>query len=146
MTDASFDRSMVTHRDRFLEIVLKPPNSNEASNLTSRFLTIEVTDGSQYDMSQDYFRFMFEPGVEPTNNHSEQQVRHCVIDRRPFYRETGLRGLAARWASDTTNECGLPLPHAASTDAASSSSSTNRSLPVSQVASRPGYCRSERKS
>jgi len=21
-------------------------------------------------------------GVEPTNNHSEQQVRHCVIDRR----------------------------------------------------------------
>lgn len=32
--------------------------------------------------SQDYFRFMFEPGVEPTNNHSEQQIRHCVIDRR----------------------------------------------------------------
>ncbi len=25
---------------------------------------------------------MFESGVEPTNNHSEQQVRHCVIDRR----------------------------------------------------------------
>ena len=25
---------------------------------------------------------MFEPGIEPTNNHSEQQVRHCVIDRR----------------------------------------------------------------
>ena len=59
MTDAGFYRSMVTHRDRFLEIVLKPPNSNEASNLTSRFLTIEVADGSQYDMSQDYFRFMF---------------------------------------------------------------------------------------
>ena len=33
-------------------------------------------------MSQDYFRFMFAAGVEPTNNHSEQQVRHCVIDRR----------------------------------------------------------------
>ncbi len=33
-------------------------------------------------MSQDYFRFMFEANVEPTNNHSEQQVRHCVIDRR----------------------------------------------------------------
>ena len=24
----------------------------------------------------------FEAGVEPTNNHSEQQIRHCVIDRR----------------------------------------------------------------
>jgi hypothetical protein len=82
MTDAGFYRSMVTHRDRFMEIVLKPPNSKEASNITARFQTIEVADGSQYDMSQDYFRFMFEPGIEPTNNHSEQQVRHCVIDRR----------------------------------------------------------------
>ena len=36
----------------------------------------------QYDLSQDYFRFMFAEGVEPTNNHSEQQIRHCVIDRR----------------------------------------------------------------
>ena len=35
-----------------------------------------------YDMSQDYFWFLFESGVEPTNNHSEQQIRHCVIDRR----------------------------------------------------------------
>ena len=25
---------------------------------------------------------MFAEGVEPTNNHSEQQIRHCVIDRR----------------------------------------------------------------
>ena len=33
-------------------------------------------------MSQDYFRFMFEPDIEPTNNHSEQQIRHVVIDRR----------------------------------------------------------------
>ena len=41
-----------------------------------------MADGSQYDMSQDYFRFMFEPDIDPTNNHSEQQVRHCVIDRR----------------------------------------------------------------
>jgi transposase len=25
---------------------------------------------------------MFAEGVEPTNNHSEQQIRQCVIDRR----------------------------------------------------------------
>lgn len=36
----------------------------------------------QYDMSQDYFRFIFAQGVEPTSNHSEQQIRYCVIDRR----------------------------------------------------------------
>lgn len=82
MSDEGFHRSMITHRDRFLEIVRKPPDSREATNLTDRFRTVALEDGSHYDMSQDYFRFMFEPGVEPTNNHTEQQVRHCVIDRR----------------------------------------------------------------
>lgn len=82
MTDAGFHRSMITHRDRFLEIVRKPPDSKEAANLTERFQIVELVDGSNYDMSQDYFRFMFASGVEPTNNHTEQQVRHCVIDRR----------------------------------------------------------------
>lgn len=43
---------------------------------------VELVDGSHVNMSQDYFRFMFEPGVDPTNNHGEQKVRHCVIDRR----------------------------------------------------------------
>lgn len=42
---------------------------------------VECEDGVRYDMSQDYFRFMFVPGVEPTNNDTERQVRHCVIDR-----------------------------------------------------------------
>lgn len=73
---------MITHRDRFLEIVRKPPDSKEAANLTERFQIVELVDGRNYDMSQDYFRFMFASGVEPTNNHTEQQVRHCVIDRR----------------------------------------------------------------
>jgi transposase len=82
MTDDGFRRSMITHRDRFLEMVRKPPDSKEAANLTARFRVVELDDGSHYDMSQDYFRFMFESGVEPTNNHSEQQIRHCVIDRR----------------------------------------------------------------
>jgi transposase len=87
MTGDGFHRSMLTHRDRFLEIVGKPPDSKEAANLAARFATIELDvveldGGSHYDMSQDYFRFMFADGVEPTNNHSEQQIRHCVIDRR----------------------------------------------------------------
>jgi uncharacterized coiled-coil protein SlyX len=107
MTDAGFYRSMVTHRDRFMEIVLKPPNSNEALNITARFQTIEVADGSQYDMSQDYFRFMFEPDIDPTNNHSEQQVRHCVIDRRITQgtrSEAGQRYRERMWTAIAT--CG----------------------------------------
>jgi transposase len=81
MTKAGFFRSMMIHRDRFLQLVRQTPGSNEATNLAARFAMVELEDGSFYDMSQDYFRFMFEPGVEPTNNHPEQQIRHCVIDR-----------------------------------------------------------------
>jgi len=82
MSKSGFRRSMIIHRDRFLEIVRNPPDSKEASNLAARFAIIDVTDGSTYDMSQDYFRFLFADGLEPTNNHSEQQIRFCVIDRR----------------------------------------------------------------
>ena len=82
MTETGFERSMKLHRDRFLEVVHCAPETKEAVNLTARFAVVDVTDGSTYDMSQDYFRFLFADGVEPTNNHSEQQVRHIVIDRR----------------------------------------------------------------
>jgi transposase len=87
MTAEGFHRSMLTHRDRFLDLVRNPPSTKEATNLAARFAIVEYTDEEssetgQYDLSQDYFRFMFAEGVEPTNNHSEQQIRHCVIDRR----------------------------------------------------------------
>ncbi len=107
MTEAGFHQSMLTHRDRFLEIVRKPPDSKEASNLAARFAVVDVTDGSRYDMSQDYFRFMFASNVEPTNNHSEQQIRHCVIDRRITQgtrSDTGERYHERMWSAIAT--CG----------------------------------------
>lgn len=82
MTDTGFQRSMMYHRDGFLELIDDPPDSQKAENLCERFRVVTLTDKSVYDMSEDYFRFMFEAGVEPTNNHSEQQIRHCVIDRK----------------------------------------------------------------
>jgi transposase len=87
MTAEGFHRSMLTHRDRFLDLVRQPPATKEAENLAARFAIVEYrTEDSdelqRYDQSQDYFRFMFAEGVEPTNNHNEQQLRHCVIDRR----------------------------------------------------------------
>ena len=87
MTSEGFRRSMITHRDRFLELVRNPPSTKEAKNLAARFAIVHYVAGDskdlqEYDLSQDYFRFMFADGVEPTNNHSEQQIRHCVIDRR----------------------------------------------------------------
>ena len=93
MTKEGFHRSMLIQRDRFLEIVRQPPDSKEAENITNRFRVVEIVDGGSYDMSQDYFRFMFASDVEPTNNHSEQQVRHCVIDRKITQ---GTRSLAGQ--------------------------------------------------
>jgi transposase len=87
MTAEGFHRSMLTHRDRFLELVRQPPKTKEAANLAARFKIVEYREeGSDqirtYDCSEDYFRFMFAERVEPTNNHNEQQLRHSVIDRR----------------------------------------------------------------
>lgn len=96
MSEGGFNRSMLIHRDRFLEIVRKPPDCKEAENLTNRFAIVEYPQGdtvAKYDMSQDYFRFMFDDALEPTNNHSEQQVRHCVIDRKITQ---GTRSLAGQ--------------------------------------------------
>ncbi len=98
MTADGFRRSMITHRDRFLELVRNPPSSREVANLAARFAIVEYVDEDSsetglYDLSQDYFRFMFAEGVEPTNNHSEQQIRHCVIDRKITQ---GTRGVAGQ--------------------------------------------------
>ena len=112
MTDEGFRRSMLTHRDRFLERVRNPPYTREATNLAARFAMVEYsTDRSPqlqtYDLSQDYFRFMFAAEIEPTNNHSEQQIRHCVIDRRITQGtrgETGQRYHERMWTAIAT--CG----------------------------------------
>lgn len=87
MSEDGFHRSMLTHRDRFLELVRNPPATKEAMNLAARFAVVEYVDTDTrtkgiYDLSEDYFRFMFAEAVEPTNNHSEQQIRHGVIGRR----------------------------------------------------------------
>jgi transposase len=98
MAPAGFHRSMLTQRDRVLQVVRHPPAPKEAQTLAARFAivtytTAESSDPDTYDLSQDYFRFMFADGVEPTNNHSEQQIRHCVIDRRITQ---GTRGVAGQ--------------------------------------------------
>lgn len=99
MKAEGFRRSMLLHRDRFLELVRQPPTTKEARNLAARFEIVQYTEqeGSSktccYDLSEDYFRFMFVEGLEPTNNHCEQQIRHCVIDRRITQ---GTRGVAGQ--------------------------------------------------
>lgn len=105
MTKNGFERSMNLQRDRFLKIMRKPPKTKEATNLVARFAVVDVTDGSNYDMSKDYFRFTQAVGVEPTNNHSEQQIRHVVIDRRITQgtrSEAGQRYIERMWTAIAT--------------------------------------------
>jgi transposase len=47
------------------------------------------------EYGEDYFLFLENPQIEPTNNLAEREVRHCVIDRRVTQ---GTRGDAGqRW-------------------------------------------------
>lgn len=47
------------------------------------------------DYGEEYFLFLENPHIEPTNNLAEREVRHCVIDRRITQ---GTRGSAGqRW-------------------------------------------------
>jgi len=110
MTEEGFHRSMITHRDRFLELVRAAPDCREAANLATRFAVVEYreSDGDElqtYDLSQDYFRFMFAEGVEPTNNASEQAIRQCVIDRlitQGTRSESGQRYHERMWTAIAT--------------------------------------------
>ena len=59
-------------RKAFLKVVRRPPSRSEAMTLAERFRGQEA---------ENYFRFLSMPGVEPTNNLTEQAIRHIVIDR-----------------------------------------------------------------
>ena len=47
------------------------------------------------DHGEEYFLFLENPQIEPTNNLAEREVRHCVIDRRVTQGTRGLDG--QRW-------------------------------------------------
>lgn len=86
MTQAGFARSMDRIRRGFLKGVRHAPSRAEALTLADRFR------GHQAD---NYFRFLTTSGIEPTNNQTEQAIRHIVIDRHITQGTRGKRG--QRW-------------------------------------------------
>jgi len=86
MTEASFARAMRRIQRGFLKRVRRAPSRAEARMLAERFR------GRQAD---NYFRFLTTPGIEPTNNQTEQAIRHIVIDRHITQGTRGQRG--QRW-------------------------------------------------
>ena len=86
MTAAGFARTMERIRRDFLRQVRRPPPRTEAYTLAERF-------GKHGDQ---YFTFLTTPGVEPTNNLTEQAIRFVVIDRKITQGTRGERG--RRWS------------------------------------------------
>ena len=86
MTEAGFARSMARIRRGFLQAVRRPPGRTEARTLADRF---------RGPAADPYFLFLTTPGIEPTNNQTEQAIRHIVIDRHITQGTRGSRG--QRW-------------------------------------------------
>ena len=87
MTEAGFVRSMHRIRRGFLKVIRRAPSRAEAQTLAERFR------GQKAD---NYFRFLTVAGIEPTNNQTEQAIRHIVIDRHITQGTRGSRG--QRWS------------------------------------------------
>jgi transposase len=72
-TQQGFRCALGRVRDTLIgEAILASPGTREADNLANRFVV-------HYE---SYFRFITEPGVDPTNNLAEQAIRFVAIHRR----------------------------------------------------------------
>ena len=83
---SGFARRMRDIRQQFLTRIRRPPDHQLAKKLARRF---------KGKAAENYFRFMTDPDVEPTNNGTEREIRHTVIDRRITQGTRGDNGM--RW-------------------------------------------------
>ena len=86
LTARGYLRSMERIKAGFLSRMRRPPDHKLAKKLARRF---------KGNAAEDYFRFLTEPEVEPTNNGTERQIRGVVIDRRITQGTRGDAGM--RW-------------------------------------------------
>jgi len=85
-TSEGFQRATEQIKQGFLNRVRRPPDHALAKRLARRF---------KGEAAEDYFRFLTEPKIEPTNNGTERQIRPVVIDRRITQGTRGYAGM--RW-------------------------------------------------
>jgi transposase len=89
-------RQMERWKRAFLEKIRRPPQEADALKLSRRF---------DRHGAPTYFRFLDEPGVEPTNNATERAIRQPVLDRRITQgtrSERGLRWCERAWTAAAT--------------------------------------------
>ena len=85
-TESGFNRRMERIKQGFLKQVRRPPDHKLARKLKKRF------KGKKAD---NYFVFLTDPSVEPTNNSTERAIRYLVIDRLVTQGTRGQNGM--RW-------------------------------------------------
>ena len=78
-----WQRAAARARRKLLAVVRRVPTRTEAQNIAKRFR----------DHGDAYFTFLDTPGIEPTNNGPERQIRFLAIDRKITQ---GTRGEAGR--------------------------------------------------
>lgn len=81
--DDRWERAATKARRDVLSVSRRAPMASEAQNMAKRFR----------DHGDEYFTFLDTPGIEPTNNASERQIRFLAIDRKITQ---GTRGEAGR--------------------------------------------------
>jgi transposase len=86
LSDESFAGEMRRIKNGFLGQIRQPPDHKLARKLAKRF---------EGEHAEDYFRFLTDPGIEPTNNGTEREIRYTVIDRRITQGTRGQAGM--RW-------------------------------------------------
>jgi len=83
MPEGRWQRAAAKARRELLAVVRRVPTRSEAQNIAKRFR----------DHGDAYFTFLDTPGIEPTNNGPERQIRFLAIDRKITQ---GTRGDAGR--------------------------------------------------
>jgi transposase len=78
-----WERAAAKARREVLSVARRAPAASEALNIAKRFR----------DHGDEYFTFLDTPGIEPTNNGPERQIRFLAIDRKITQ---GTRGDAGR--------------------------------------------------
>lgn len=72
LTEAHFQRTLIKLRDQLIKKFRAAPPRQGPQNLRERFKV----------NPKKFFTFITTPGVQPTNNFTEQAIRYLIIDRR----------------------------------------------------------------
>lgn len=82
LTEGYFQRTLIKLRDQLIKKFRAVPQRHGPQKLRKRF---------KVDPKK-YFRFITTPGVQPTNNFTEQAIRYLIIDRRITQGTRGQKG------------------------------------------------------